>query len=77
MLFNNFTFNSSNQSMPFSYFPIKCLIKFTRCPVTIETNSSPFRSGAGKLPYLEIGNEKFIGYRHIKKLLDKEVSGEI
>lgn len=42
--------------------------------MTIETNSNPLRSGAGKLPYLQIGNEKFVGYRQIKKLLDKEVS---
>ncbi|KAM7363141.1 metaxin-1 homolog [Cochliomyia hominivorax] len=59
-------------SIDFECLRVLCLIKFTRCPVTIETNSNPLRSGAGKLPYLQIGNEKFVGYRHIKKLLDKE-----
>lgn len=55
------------------FFLCKCLVKLTRCPVTIETNSNPLRSGTGKLPYLQIGNEKFVGYRKIKALLDKEV----
>ncbi|XP_058986527.1 metaxin-1 homolog [Musca domestica] len=59
-------------SIDFECLRVLCLIKFTRCPVVIETNSNPLRSGAGKLPYLQIGDEKFVGYRQIKKLLDKE-----
>ncbi|XP_013111396.1 metaxin-1 homolog [Stomoxys calcitrans] len=59
-------------SIDFECCRVLCLIKFTRCPVEIETNSNPLRSGAGKLPYLQIGDEKFVGYRQIKKLLDRE-----
>ncbi|XP_030373726.1 metaxin-1 homolog isoform X2 [Scaptodrosophila lebanonensis] len=38
----------------------------------VQTNTNPLRSGAGKLPYLQIGNEKFVGYRQIKRVLDVE-----
>ncbi|XP_055850133.1 metaxin-1 homolog [Episyrphus balteatus] len=59
-------------SIDFECLRALCLIKFTRCPVKIETNSNPLRSGSGKLPYLQIGNQKIVGYRQIKELLDKE-----
>ncbi|EDW81000.1 uncharacterized protein Dwil_GK11255 [Drosophila willistoni] len=49
-----------------------CLLRFTRCPMDVETNANPLRSGAGKLPYLQVGNEKFVGYRQIKRVLDLE-----
>ncbi|TMW52356.1 hypothetical protein DOY81_002523 [Sarcophaga bullata] len=59
-------------TIDFECLRVLCLVKFAHCPVTIETNSNPLRSGAGKLPYMQIGNEKFVGYRKIKKFLDKE-----
>ncbi|EDW34588.1 GL21498 [Drosophila persimilis] len=49
-----------------------CLLRFTRCPMDVETNANPLRSGAGKLPYLQIGNDKFVGYSQIKRVLDLE-----
>jgi len=52
----------------------QCLLRFTRCPMDVQTSSNPLRSGAGKLPYLQIGNQKFAGYRQIKRVLDLEVS---
>lgn len=42
----------------------------------IDTNGNPLRSGGGKLPYLQIGNDKFIGYKEIKRVLDLEVSDQ-
>lgn len=42
----------------------------------VQTSSNPLRSGTGKLPYLQIGNDKFAGYRQIKRVLDREVSAE-
>lgn len=42
----------------------------------IETNANPLRSGGGKLPYLQIGSDKFVGYKEIKRVLDLEVSGQ-
>lgn len=54
----------------------QCLLRFTRCPMEVQTSSNPLRSGAGKLPYLQIGNDKFAGYRQIKRVLDREVSAE-
>ncbi|XP_037953386.1 metaxin-1 homolog isoform X2 [Teleopsis dalmanni] len=60
-------------SIDFECLRALCLVKFARCPVKIEcTNANPLKSGAGKLPYLQIGNQKFVGYGNIKKVLDKE-----
>uniref|UniRef100_D3TQU2 Translocase of outer mitochondrial membrane complex subunit TOM37 n=1 Tax=Glossina morsitans morsitans TaxID=37546 RepID=D3TQU2_GLOMM len=59
-------------SIDFECLRVLCLVKFTRFPVIIETYGNPLRSGAGKLPYLQIGIEKFVGYKQIKQLLDKE-----
>ncbi|KAH8358693.1 hypothetical protein KR093_001724, partial [Drosophila rubida] len=59
-------------TIDFECMRVLCLLRFTRCPVDIETNSNPLRSGAGKLPYLQIGNDKFIGYKEIKRVLDLE-----
>ncbi|XP_036341850.1 metaxin-1 homolog [Rhagoletis pomonella] len=59
-------------SIDFDCLRALCLVKFTRCPLQIDTNANPMRSSTGKLPYLQIGNKRFCGYRQIKKVLDKE-----
>lgn len=48
-------------------------MKFTRYPIKIDLKGNPFRSGDGKLPYLQIADKKFVGYQQIKALLDKGV----
>ncbi|EDW96674.1 metaxin-1 homolog isoform X1 [Drosophila yakuba] len=59
-------------SIDFECLRALCLLRFTRCPMDVQTSSNPLRSGAGKLPYLQIGNQKFAGYRQIKRVLDLE-----
>ncbi|XP_067624071.1 metaxin-1 homolog [Eurosta solidaginis] len=59
-------------SIDFDCMRALCLVKFTRCPLQIDTNANPMRSSTGKLPYVQIGNKRFCGYREIKNLLDKE-----
>lgn len=56
---------------------IKCLVKFTRYPIKIDLNGSPIRSGNGKLPYLQIGQHKYVGYQKIKELMDRGVNSAI
>jgi len=59
-------------SIDFDCLRALCLIRFTRCPVRIDHKGNPFSSGEGKLPYLEIGNKKYVGYKKIKQILDSE-----
>lgn len=48
-------------------------MKFTRCPVKVETsNTNPFNSGEGRLPYLQNGSEKLVGYDKIKAYVQKK-----
>ncbi|KAH8242803.1 hypothetical protein KR032_002258 [Drosophila birchii] len=59
-------------SIDFECLRALCLLRFTRCPMDVQTSANPLRSGAGKLPYLQIGNQKYPGYRQIKRVLDLE-----
>lgn len=51
----------------------QCAVKFTRAPIAINTKGNPFRSGDGRLPYIQAYKRKIVGYEQIISYLQEQV----
>lgn len=59
-------------SIDFDCLRALCAVKFTRAPIAINTKGNPFRSGDGRLPYIQAYKRKIVGYEQIISYLQEQ-----